>query len=68
MTCSEFDAVNNYLVDIASCIQCKHTYRVSGSIMYCRIIEIMLGIEDNPTEDARVYDDSMCNLFVHWRS
>jgi hypothetical protein len=65
---SEFDAVHNYLVDVASCSQCKYMYRVSGSIMYCRKIEIMLGIEDNPTEDARVYNDSACNLFVHWRS
>jgi hypothetical protein len=68
MTRSEFDLAHNFLVDVANCLQCKHTYRVSGSIMYCREIEIILGIEDNPTEDARVYDDSACNLFVHWRS
>jgi hypothetical protein len=68
MTRNEFDVVHNYLVDVASCVQCKYSYRVSGSIMHCRKIEIMLGIEDESAEDARVYDDCVCSLFIHWRS
>jgi hypothetical protein len=68
MTRSEFDVSHLYLTGVASCSQCKDAYRVSGSITYCKTIENMLGIEDNPTEDARVYDDCVCDLFIHWRS
>jgi hypothetical protein len=68
MTRNEFDTVHGYLVDVASCSQCKYRYSVSGSTFYCETIEDMLGIEDNPTEDARVHDDCVCNLFIHWRS
>jgi hypothetical protein len=68
MTRSEFDVVHGYLVGVASCAQCKDMYRVSGSIFYCKTIEDMLGIKDNPTEDAQVHDDCVCNLFIHWRS
>jgi hypothetical protein len=68
MTRSAFDVVHGYLVGVASCSQCRDMYRVSGSTFYCKTIEDMLGIKDNPTEDAQVRDDCVCNLFIHWRS
>jgi hypothetical protein len=68
MTRSEFDVVHGYLVDVANCSQCKYARRVSGSIMHCRKIASMLGIEDELAEDAWVYGDSACNLYIHWRS
>jgi hypothetical protein len=68
MTRSEFNVAHGHLAGVANCLQCKYMYHVSSGISYCQTIENMLGIEDNPTEDARVHNDFVCDLFIYWRS